>query len=300
MNTFKSIISSTIVFALTANLAFGQNNPEIKVYHSIEEGLKEPEKVEYLEIESISDEDSLRFLSQFPKLQSLSLIDLHSASAPEAIADLTGLRELRFINDDFSTIPASYAKLTNLKRLEFIYDTHLNLQEALKVINKIPSLIELRIEGLPGSNFSNELTFPSQLHLLSLRNNHLNHIPNGILVLSELETLDLGDNEFFDLPYQLSNLTNLNTIYLDRLPLIQIDRIFPILNNVPKLQIVHLEGNHLNKEKIDGFRELSLFQIFLDENLIMNQQKVYLDLPEISRYSNDPKDASIKIPINRD
>jgi hypothetical protein len=32
----------------------------------------------------------------------------------------------------------------------------------------------------------------------------------------------------------------------------------------------------------------------------MNQQKVYLDLPEISRYSNDPKDASIKIPINRD
>ena len=300
MNTFKSVILNAIVLFVTGSLALGQSDPNIKVYHSIEEGLKEPNKVEYLEIESISDEDSLKLLSQFPKLQSLSLIDFHSASAPEAIADLKGLKELRFINDDFSTIPASYEKLTNLKRLEFIYDTHLNVQDALHVINKIPSLVELTIEGLPGSQFSDELTFPSQLHFLSLRNNHLDHIPRGILNIFGLKVLDLGDNEFLELPFHLSDLTNLNTIYLDRLPFIHLDKAFPILNNMPKLKIVHLEGNHLDNEKIEGFRELSLFQLFLDEDLIMNQQKVNLDMPKVSKFSNDPNDASIKIPIKRE
>ena len=303
MKTFKSIILSAIVLVVTGNLSFGQNDPAIKVYHSIEEGLKEPEKVEYLEIENISDEDSLELLSHFPKLHHLSLVDFHSSTAPESISKLKGLKVLRFVNDDFYTIPSSYSNLTNLTRLEFIYDTHLNLQNTFSVINKIPSLIELKIEGLPGPVFSDDLVFPSQIQHLSLRNNHLNQVPAGVFQLSRIQTLDLGNNEFFNLPIHLSSLVNLNTIYLDRLPYIKIDQLFSVLNDVPKLQFVHLEGNHLDIDRIEGFQERSLYQVFLDENLTensaINKHKVNLLLPEVPQPSKDPSGAPFSIPLGR-
>lgn len=281
---------------------FAQATDEKKIFHSIAEGLEEPENVEYLEVINLTDKDSLELLNRFPHLLSLSLIDYHYSTAPEAISNISSLKELKLINDDFYTIPKSYANLTNLKRLEFIYDTHLNIQSAMNLANTLPALTELKIEGLMGPTFPDNIPFPSQLKFLSLRNNHLNQLPVTIKGIANLEILDVGNNELLEIPEFLSNLTKLNTIYLDQQPFLHIDYTFNILQKVPNLKFVHLEGNHLEWEKIQPYQDQSLFKIFIDNDFtqrsILYNRSLDMNLPKMPKFSDDPDAASFKIPIN--
>jgi hypothetical protein len=239
----------------------------------------------------------------FPKLHSLSLIDYHFATAPEVISNISSLRELKFINDDFYFVPNSYSKLKNLQRLEFIHDTHLNVQSALTLANKLPALSELKIEGLTGPVFPENILFPSQLKFLSLRNNQLNHLPNSIKAIKNLQVLDVGNNELLEIPDFLARLNKLTTIYLDHQPYLRLDHTFSVLQKLPQLKFVHLEGNHLEWTNIQPFEEQSLFKIFLGDD-IQNETSAYnqdvkLNLPDMPKYSNNPDHASFKIKLNQ-
>lgn len=275
----------------------------VQVYHSIGEALAEPEKVEVLEVVNFSGEDSLELLTRFVNLKSLSLIDYHGSTAPAPIAKLTGLKELKFINDDFYFVPDSYKNLVNLERVEFIYDTHLNLQSTLSFVSALPVLKELRIEGLSSPVIPNNLSFPRQLKILSLRNNHLNTLPQSISQLDGLEVLDIGDNEFLELPPFLTELKGLNTIYLDQEPYLRFDQTFDVLNQMPALRAVHLEGNHLTREIIEAYTREVVFNVFLDEDHAAPTQvytpHINMNLPPMSQGAYSTPSGTFKIPINR-
>jgi len=279
--------------------AAAQEGDSIKTYHSIEEGLREPNKVEYLEVINLTDQDSLVLLTSFPNLKGLSLIDYHFGTAPEALSQLTQLRELRFINDDFYTIPASYQNLVNLKKVEFIYDTHLNLQSTFQFVAALPALEELRIEGLSEPVFPDQIQFPVQLKVLSLRNNHLNALPEGIASIKSLEILDVGNNELMELPTFIKMMPNLSTIYLDQQPFLRFDYAFSILKELPALSVVHMEGNHLSREMVELFTRESFFKVFLDEDHFMRTNHytphINMNLPPMLGTPS----STFKIPINR-
>jgi Leucine-rich repeat (LRR) protein len=304
MSDFK-IITMVMLSSLCAKNLAAQitQSDSVHVYHSIGEALAEPEKVEVLEVLNISDADSLELLTRFVNLKSLSLIDYHGTTAPVSIAKLTGLRELRFIKNDFYFVPDAYKNLVNLERVEFIYDTHLNLQSAFNFISNLPTLTELRIEGLSEPVFPDLIVFPKHLKILSLRNNHLNALPQGLAELKELELLDVGNNELLELPSFLSELNGLNTIYLDQQPYLRFDQTFEILKKIPSLSEVHLEGNHLSRETIEIYTREVVFKVFLDEDHAaltrVYQPHINLKLPPMSQMGYTNQSGKFQIPINR-
>ncbi len=298
MTVLQKLISCCLSLILITCHARSQETDSIKIYRSIGEGLQEPTQVEYIEVVNLNDLDSLDLLTKFPNLKGLSLIGYHFGTAPEALSQLTQLRELRFINDDFYTIPSSYQKLINLEKVEFIYDTHLNLQSTFDFLSALPALVELRIEGLYEPFFSDQILFPAQLKILSLRNNHLNTLPLGIAAIQSLEILDIGNNEFMELPSFIKSMPNLSTIYIDQQPFLRFDYIFSFLKELPALSDVHLEGNHLSREMVESLTRESLFKVFLDEDHFARTNHytphININLPPMV---GSPT-STFKIPIN--
>jgi Leucine-rich repeat (LRR) protein len=289
IRTVLLIASSIITTSLVGQVI---KDDSTRIYHSIEEGLTEPDKVRVLEVSNISDQDSLELLTRFAHLESLSLIDYHFGSAPASIGKLTGLKELKFINDDFYTIPETYKNLVKLERVEFVYDTHLDLNSAFNFVSELPALVELRIEGLAGPIFPQRVKFPTHLKILSLRNNHLNYLPLGIAQLSELEILDIGNNELLELPNFVAQLPGLNELYLDQQPFLRFDTsLLLLLKKSPTLKKVHLEGNHLSSAIVKTYTNESLFQVFLDEDHAA-KSKLYtphinMNLPPMPQQTTD-------------
>lgn len=303
MVRFNAIIITSLI-AVYANV-YSQdiNTTQLKVYHSIQEGLKEPNKVKKLEIINLQDTDSLVLLTKFPNLESLSLIDHHETLAPEEIASITGLKELKFINDDYYLIPESYKELVNLEKLELIHDTHLNIQSTFSFIEALPELKELRIEGLYGPVLSEQLKFPSQLQILSLRNNALNALPKGISTLTNLKILDIGHNEFLELPAFIVNLEKLHTLYLDHSPFLHYESTFKLLKKLPALNNAHLEGNQLTQSFIQKQMQDAVFKVFIDEDNSFDSENytphINMFLPPMPSKSYTPKTASYKIPLTK-
>lgn len=87
-----------------------------------------------------------------------------------------------------------------------------SLEEALRapkeVINLDLSNQQINLEKIDWSVFSN-------LEYLSLKNDDLSVIPEGLSKLSNLKTLDLSGNNFKELPKTLKSLSKLQVLYLN-------------------------------------------------------------------------------------
>jgi Leucine-rich repeat (LRR) protein len=206
------------------------------------------------------------------------------------------------MNDGFEYIPASFSELKNLKRLDLIGDSNLNLEQAFEVISELPSLTQLRLENFASIAISDELVFPTQIETLSLRNNHLQKIPMGVTKIPRLQLLDIGENDISDqsiLSTNLATLRNLRVLFLDHESNLTANGLFPLLNTLPSLEIVHLEESMI-QEVNSEFKERSLQELILDPNLL-NTSPTYL--PN-SRYvvPNTPQtvgSGTIQIPLSK-
>jgi Leucine-rich repeat (LRR) protein len=125
---------------------------------------------------------------------------------------------------------------------------------------------EIEIADTIWSKFTN-------LQYLSLKNDHLKQIPDGLGNLKSLKVLDLSGNDFKVLPSSFSNLVNLEELFINDDKYFRLDKNIPILSQLPNLTTLHLEN--------DGLKSLpkntaSLIHI---ESLYLNNNE-FKELPE--------------------
>lgn len=165
---------------------------------------------------------------------------------------------LTFCIGPFKFNAQSYADSSLVNKEFFI------LEEALKYPEKVYRL------NLSNSNFK----MPSDsvwirftnLEFLSLNNDHLKEIPEGIGNLKNLKTLDLSGNDFRVLPKSFSNLFNLKEIYLNDESNMNVDQTLMVLKDLPKLQILHLENDNLKRIPKSLMNFTHLEELYLNNN----------------------------------
>lgn len=263
---FLLLVTFCVAFASFSQKT-GEDALSEGMYNSLQSALQNPDKVYTLQIDGISNPDSLQMLGTFPNLRSLQLKGIKGSVAPNVISQLTQLQELRFINDDFDSIPQSFARLKNLRRIDLVSDSNLNLESTFRILNQLPSLTELRIEGFDNASLNDNLVFPAQIKILSIRNNHLDRLPLGITKLNRLELLDIGENNFQLLPMELTNLSSLKTLYLDHESNMFFDQTFDILHSFPKLETLHLDKSIIDQAETK-WKGKTPTQLLLDPNLL--------------------------------
>lgn len=106
----------------------------------------------------------------------------------------------------------------------------------------------------------------TNLQYLSLKNDHLKKIPEGIGYLKSLRVLDLSGNDFKVLPETFSGLSNLQELFLNDDKYFQFANNIPILSKLPNLKSLHLENDGIKKlpESINKLNNLE--SLYLNNN----------------------------------
>ena len=111
---------------------------------------------------------------------------------PEAIAQLSNLRELDLSDNQLTTLPEAIAQLSNLRELDLSDNQLTTLPEA---IAQLSNLRELDLRNNQLTTLPEAIAQLSNLRVLYLRNNQLTTLPEAIKQLSQLEKLDLRGNQ---------------------------------------------------------------------------------------------------------
>ena len=137
------------------------------------------------------------------------------------------------------------------------------IEEALKSPTKVYRLTlgssAMQISDTVWAKFTN-------LEYLSLKNDHLKRIPNGVGLLKNLKVLDLSGNDFKRIPQSFGNLSNLQELYLNDEKNFQLKKNISILSKLPHLTALHLENDKLVKlpNNIDKLSHLEA--LYLNNN----------------------------------
>jgi hypothetical protein len=118
------------------------------------------------------------------------------------------------------------------------------------------------------------------LEYLNLRNTELDVIPEEILKLKHLKTLDIGHNNFSLLPKNFSYLKQLQELYLDEDKNLNLSEGFEILSKLKHLRVLHLEN--------DGIKELprNILKLSQIEKLYLNENELKTIPMEIQDMKN--------------
>jgi len=161
-----------------------------KEYTSIEEALKNPEKVYNL---NLSNQDNI----VVPK---------------EAWAKFTNLETLSFKNDNLKEIPQEIGNLPSLKVLDLSGNDFTALPQSLRKLNHLEELYLNDEKNLFHNQNNQSLNLPLNLRILHLENDNLKNVPKEIYELKKLEQLFLNDNNFNQIPKEMKSMKNLKQL----------------------------------------------------------------------------------------
>ena len=204
------------------------------------------------QIESVSTE----FLATFPNLQVLKM-KMNKITRIKMSPVLFQLRELNLDNNRLAKLDADH--LTGLESL-----THL-------------SLANNQIREVQATTFRNT----SQLLVLDISNNNLDKIPESLRYLTNLQTLDIGDNmveSISDSP--LTGMTGLWRLQLHGNRIRNISQ--SVFTRLRTLQIVDLSRNEISRLQRGTFdQNQQLRAVRLDGNVLEEIDGVFNNLPQL-------------------
>lgn len=186
--------------------------------------------------------DEQQWLNASYSLEYLSLRDFHLDQLPAELGDLTHLRVLDLGHNDFESLPSSMVQLQNLEEIYLDYDPNLDLDQAFSILEQLPNLRILHLDGSTGLQLPSSVGKLKGLQILTLRDHRLDTLPQELFTLNRLRVLDLGGNNFTTLPPGLSNLTSLEEIYLDGDPYLDIPGTMQTLQKLKRLKSLHLSN----------------------------------------------------------
>nr|WP_315145606.1 leucine-rich repeat domain-containing protein [uncultured Flavobacterium sp.] len=189
----KTIFYSFLIFmtsqVVTCQTITDSKNKH-KEYTSLEEALKNPEKVYNL---NLSNQDNI----VVPK---------------EAWAKFTNLETLSFKNDNLKEIPQEIGNLPSLKVLDLSGNDFTALPQSLRKLNHLEELYLNDEKNLFHNQNNQSLNLPLNLRILHLENDNLKNVPKEIYELKKLEQLFLNDNNFNQIPKEMKSLKNLKQL----------------------------------------------------------------------------------------
>ena len=148
-------------------------------------------------------------LLELPKLESLGISDNPLLSVPKEIEKLT---ELRFLYLDETLIESLPDELFNLPKLNTVSASTSQLLELPANVKNSPvryiNVAYCRLKSLP------EGIGESNLIELHLSDNQFTEFPSQLFTSKKLQLLDLSNNNISFIPNEISQLSNLETLYL--------------------------------------------------------------------------------------
>lgn len=209
MKTIK--LFSVIYFLLVYNSCISQeiktiNSNQVE-YTSIEEALKNPEKVYRLNLSNQNKVIPSSTWDKFINIEYLSLKNDHLKQIPNEISKLKNLKTLDLSGNDFEILPKDFTKLVNLEELILNDEKNIDFPKTLDILSKLPKLKSLHLENDNLISLPDEIFKLQNLESLFLNKNKLKEVPKKLEGLHHLQYLDLKNNK---IQPELQDMKNLN------------------------------------------------------------------------------------------
>ncbi|XP_058080651.1 receptor-like protein EIX2 [Magnolia sinica] len=257
-------------------------HPAFSLSGRIDPALIELKHLQFLDL-SYNDFIGNPFPDFLGSMKELRYLNLSSAgfvgTIPHQLGNLSKLISLQlYSNLSFYLNVENLGWLTSLPSLKYLDMSFVNLymvsDDWVNVMNKSPSLVELRLQGCYLSYISPTLSYVNftSLRVLDLSLNHFNStIPNWIANISSLVSLDLSYNEFQgQVPGQFSQLPNLEELRLgSRRDNLSVDWLELLEGSWSKLKLLLLVFSQLHggiPESVGNITSLVDLSLFFNEN----------------------------------
>ena len=183
----------TLFLLIVSQITLGQTKIDStnikKEYTSLEEALKNPEKVYNLNLSNQNVTIPKDAWSKFVNLEVLSFKNDHLKEIPMEIGFLKNLKVLDLSGNDFTSLPKSFSELNHLEELFLNDEKYLQFDKNKKTLN-----------------------LPKNLRILHLEDDNLSNLPKEVYDLQNLESLFLNHNNFIEVPKDLEGLKNLRQL----------------------------------------------------------------------------------------
>jgi Leucine-rich repeat (LRR) protein len=183
----------TLFLLIVSQITLGQTTIDSdkikKEYTSLEEALKNPEKVYNLNLSNQNVTIPKDAWSKFVNLEVLSFKNDHLKEIPMEIGFLKNLKVLDLSGNDFTSLPKSFSELNHLEELFLNDEKYLQFDKNKKTLN-----------------------LPKNLRILHLEDDNLSNLPKEVYDLQNLESLFLNHNNFIEVPKDLEGLKNLRQL----------------------------------------------------------------------------------------
>jgi internalin A len=205
-----------------------------KILWDAAQAVKDPGQAKELHLINLSLTKIPEFITNYPRIRSLSFYGNELTTLPEFIRRLTRLEEINFDHNGFTTLPEVLHQLPRLSVLSLSHNRLRALPDSIGDLSllRVLDLTHNRVSGFPrgigrlanleelyaGSNLITSLPDSvgqlERLRILNLSDNRLTTLPEPVGHLGELRRLNVSGNRLAALPESLRNLTSLEDLYL--------------------------------------------------------------------------------------
>lgn len=275
-NIMKKVYLLNIIFLLIgAFICKAQDNG---VFISVDDGLKNPEKVIELQLSGISE----KIPKDIDKLHNLKIVrlinlnrDYDLSDAFEKLSQIDSIKELYLYGNRHSTIPNQIIKFKNLKKIQLGEALKSNLPDCLKLLSGIETLESINLIDLSITQLPEEILLVKNLKELNIGDSKDLNYERAFELLSHVknfESLNLAYNSFPKFPESILKLKNLKSLSLPTMyAKINNAETFLILSRLEHLEYLDLSGNMLGN-LVDEIKELkNLKTLIIDGNAIVNK-----------------------------